>query len=75
MPTDTKLSPSDKALVKMLKGAKTRQQLGLTRYALGKLSADKLIKRAGEAKNSKTGGRKAVTFELMAKGRKRAEKL
>lgn len=66
---------NDAILKALLKGPKTRQQLGAsaTRYRLDKLVADKFIRRAGEAKVG--SARKAVTYELMARGRKRAEKL
>jgi hypothetical protein len=60
-------------LKKLLKGPLTRQKLKSTRHRLLKLMQDKLVKRAGEAKNVKQG-RKAVTYELTAKGRKKAEK-
>jgi predicted MarR family transcription regulator len=75
MTTTERAIENDATLKKLLKGPKTRQQLGVTRYRLQKLMADKLVKRSGEAKNPKSGARKAVTYELMAKGRKRAERL
>jgi hypothetical protein len=58
-----------------LKGPKTRAQLGRSRYRLQKLKADKLVKKAGEVKAKGSTARKAVAFDLTAKGRKRAEKL
>lgn len=52
---------------------RTQQQLGCTRHRLLKLMQEKLVKRSGEVK-SKPNGRKAVTYELTAKGVKRAQK-
>jgi hypothetical protein len=63
----------DAVLKKLLKGPKTRTQLGVTRYLLEKLIADRMIKKAGEAKVG--SARRAVTYDLLARGRKRAEKL
>jgi hypothetical protein len=75
MPTTEHAIEVDAVLKKLLAGPKTRQQLGCTRYRLAKLIADKLVKRAGEAKNPKSSARKAVVYELLAKGRRRAERL
>lgn len=75
MPTTEHAIEVNAVLKKLLGGPKTRKQLGCTRYRLQKLMADKLVRKAGEAKNARSGARKAVTYELMAKGRKRAEKL
>jgi hypothetical protein len=63
----------EKVLVKLLKGRRTLKQLGCTRHRLLKLLDAKLVKREGEVKNQ-AGARKAVTYELTAKGRKRAER-
>lgn len=74
MPT-TKPLTDETVLNKLQKGPQTKHQLGCTRHRLLMLTGAKLIKRAGEAKNPGSGGRKAVVYELTAKGRKRAEKL
>lgn len=73
MATATKTSTNDAILVKLLRGPKTKSQLGCTRYRLLTLIDAKLVKRAGEVKVG--SARKAVVFELTARGRKRAEKL
>lgn len=65
----------DSILKKLLGGPKTRKQLGCTRYRLSRLIEDKLVKRAGEVKAKGSTARSAVAYELLAKGRKRAEKL
>lgn len=71
---DASKRADDAVLVKLLKGKpKTLKQLGCTRHRLLKLLDAKLIKREGEVKN-KPGARKAVTYELTAKGAKRAER-
>lgn len=75
MPTTEHAIEVDAILKKLLKGAKTRAQLGCSRYRLQKLEADKLVKKAGEVKAKGSTARKAVVYELMAKGRRRAEKL
>jgi hypothetical protein len=75
MPTAEHALEVDSVLKKLLKGPKTRKQLGVTRYKLGKLMADKLVKSAGEVKPKGSTHRRAVTYELMAKGKRRAEKL
>ena len=62
-------------LKKLLNAAGTQRELGCTRHRLLKLLDAKLIKRAGEAKNQPGVGRKAVSYELTGRGRKRAEKL
>jgi len=69
MPTATKTDP---VLAKLAKGPTTLQQLGCTRHQLRRLLDDKLIKRAGEAKNPGSRARKAVLYNLTAKGRKKA---
>jgi len=69
MPTATKTDP---VLGKLAKGPKTLQQLGCTRHRLRKLIDEKLVKRAGEAKNPGSRARKAVLYDLTAKGRKKA---
>jgi len=73
MPTGT-TTARDAILKKLLNMPKTRQKLGCSRYQLQMLMEQKLVKRLGEAKNQE-GARKAVTYELTARGRKRAEKL
>lgn len=71
MPVSTITS---EAILKMLRhGPMARSQLGCTRYRLLTLIDTKLVKRAGEAKHG--NARKAVLYDLTAKGRKRAEKL
>jgi hypothetical protein len=52
----------------------TQKAIGCTRHRLLKLMQEKLIKRAGAAKNVPSG-RNAVTYTLTAKGAKRVEKL
>jgi chromosome segregation and condensation protein ScpB len=52
----------------------TRQRIGATRHRMNVLVEQKLIKRAGHAKNPGSDARRAVTYELTAKGRKRADK-
>jgi hypothetical protein len=73
VPTATTTSANDAILKKLLPGPKTRSQLHSTRYRLLMLIDQKLIKRAGEVKQG--SARKAVVFDLTAKGRKRAEKV
>jgi hypothetical protein len=70
----TQRKADDAVLVELAEGARAFQQLSCTRHRLVKLQEQKLVKRAGEAKNQE-GGRKAVLYELTARGRKRAEKL
>jgi hypothetical protein len=65
---------TDKALKSLLKGPKTLVQINATRHRVLTMLDAKLIKRAGAAKNE-ANGRNAVTYELTAKGRKRAERL
>jgi len=64
----------EKVLKKLSRAAGTQRELGCTRYRLLKLQQEKLIKAAGEVKNV-VRGRKAISYELTARGRKRAEKL
>jgi hypothetical protein len=54
-------------------GPRTQQQIGASRYRLKQMVEAKLLKRVGSVKVG--SARKAVAFELTAKGRKRAEKL
>jgi hypothetical protein len=75
MPTTEHAIEVDAVLKQMLKGPKTQKQLGCTRHRLLMLLEAKLIKRAGEAKNRGSAARRAVTYDLTAKGRKRAAKL
>jgi hypothetical protein len=75
MSTTEHATANDAILKKLLKGPKTRKQLGCTRYRLGQLINDKLVRVAGEVKPRGSVARKAVTYELLAKGRKRAERL
>jgi hypothetical protein len=56
------------------KPARTQQQMGCTRYRLLKLLEAKLVKRSGKAKNPKSTARQAITYELTAKGKKRAQR-
>jgi hypothetical protein len=63
----------DVILKMLLKGPRTRAQLGGNPYRLRLMLDAKLVKRAGEVKQG--SARKAVTYELTARGRKRAEKL
>lgn len=79
MPTLTAQEQASKAaddavLKKLAKGPSTLQALGCTRHRLRKLLDAKLIKRGSEVKNPGRA-RKAVSYELTAKGRKRAEKI
>lgn len=53
----------------------TRSEVNCTRHRIRVLLDEKLIKHSGEAKIPGSAGRKAVTYELTAKGVKRAEKL
>lgn len=55
-------------------GPLTRSEIGCSRYLILKMIEAKAIKRDGERKNL-SDARKAVTYSLTAKGRKRAEKL
>jgi len=75
MPTTEHAIENDSILKKLLKGPKTRKQLGVTRYRLQQLMADKLVKKGGEVKVKGSVARKAVAYELTAKGLKRAQKL
>lgn len=68
---------TEKVLALMLKAnaPRTRQDLGSPdRRLLVAMEAAKLVKRAAPVKQGPTG-RKAVAYDLTAKGRKRAEKL
>lgn len=64
----------DKVLKRLVIGPLTLRNLGCTRYTVLKLLEQKLVKRGAEAKNPGSTARKAVTYELTAKGKKRAEK-
>lgn len=81
MPTLTKQQDAadakDAILRALLRGGpQTRQSLGeSTRHRLLALIDDKLVKRAGTAKNAGTGARHAVLYDLTANGRKRAANL
>lgn len=77
-----KLTPSDHiakestdTVLRALRyGPATLRQLECSRRRVLAMIDEKLVKRAGAVKNEPRG-RKAVTYELTAKGRKRAEKL
>lgn len=71
----TPLKPKHESILRKLSSApRTRQSLGVERYDLQCLVRDGFVARAGTAKNSGTGGRKAVLYKLTAKGKRRASK-
>jgi hypothetical protein len=80
MPTLTALQSAARdaentILKQLLPGAKTLAQLGTSRHRMKTMLEAKLVKRSAPVKNHAGVGRKAVAYELTAKGRKRAEKL
>jgi hypothetical protein len=67
---------TDKVLKRLIGASpQTMAQLGCSRHRILTMLAAKLVKRAGTIKNDAGVGRKAVAYDLTAKGRKRAEKL